>query len=135
MQGNMDMEKLAIVIIHPIVGSTADKTGLVNIERNFIEDKSAWSPRSVEGARIVKNYKDPNCNLVITTLKGSDLDFALSRMLLYPKSPGAVTWMDERIEEQILGGTGDLRSIIQTTTSSVDDNTTYTLMVGNYTGN
>lgn len=134
MQGNMDMEKLAIVIIHPIVGSTADKTGLVNIERNFIEDKSAWGPRSVEGARVVKNYKDPNCNLVVTALKGSDLDFALSRMLLY-KSKGDVTWMDERIEGQILGGTGNLRSILQTTASSVDDNSTYTLMVGNYTGN
>lgn len=135
MTGNMDMEKLAIVIIHPIVGTTADKTGLVNIERNFIEDKSVWGSRSVEGMRIVKNYKDPNCNLVITALKGSDLDFALSRMLLYPKSNGNVTWMDERIEGQILGGTGDLRSILQTNVSSVDDNATYTLMVANYTGN
>ena len=135
MQGNMDMEKLAIVIIHPIVGSTADKTGLVNLQRTFLEDKSVWSGKSVEGVRIVKNYKDPNCNIVVTVLKGSDLDFALSRMLLYPKSNGAVTWMDERIEGQILGGTGDLRSILQTSTNAVDDNTTYTLMIGNYTGN
>ncbi|MGL6023693.1 MAG: hypothetical protein ACRC0F_03680 [Cetobacterium sp.] len=132
---NMDMEKLALIISHPIVGSTADLTGLVDLERTFIEDKSSWSAKSVEGIRVVKNYKDTNCNLIVTVLKGSNLDYALTRMLLYPKTLGLTTWMDERIEDQPLSGTGNLRALIQTSSKLVDENSTFTLMLSDYTGN
>ena len=76
---SMDMEKLSLTIIHPVVGSTVGLKGLVDIERNFIEDKSDWTGRAVDGLRIVRKYTDPNCDLVVTVLRGSDLAYALKR--------------------------------------------------------
>lgn len=129
------MEKLSLTLIHPIVGSTVGMKGIVNIERNFIEDKSSWTGRAVDGLRIVKNYADPNADIVVTTLRGSDIDFALNRALLYPKTKGSCTWLDERIEGKIKGGTGIVESIIETSTNMTDENATYTIRLTNYTGN
>ncbi|HBJ79731.1 MULTISPECIES: hypothetical protein [Fusobacterium] len=131
---SMDMEKLSLTIIHPIIGSTAGMQGIVNIERNFIEDKSSWRARAVDGLRIVKKFKDPNCDIVVTTLRGSDIDYALNRALLYPKTVGSCTWTDERIEGKYKGGTGVLESIDETTTNTTDENAVYTLRLTNYTG-
>lgn len=130
----MEMEKLSITIIHPIVGSTHNLKGLIDIARNFVEEKTAWSPRSVEGLRIVKKFQDPNCDLEITTLRGSELDYALSRALLYPKAKGSATWLDERIDNQYKGGTGVLESIDQQSDKSTDDNSVYMLKITNYKG-
>lgn len=130
----MEMEKLSLTVVHPIVGTTANMEGLIDIERTYIEDKTSWSAKSVEGLRIVKKYKDPNCNLVVTVLRGSDMDYALSRALLYPKTKGSATWLDERVDNQYKGGTGILEAIIQTSDKASDENAVYTLMMSKYTG-
>ena len=131
---SMDMEKLSLTIIHPVVGSTVGLKGLVDIERNFIEDKSDWTGRAVDGLRIVRKYTDPNCDLVITVLRGSDLAYALKRSLLYPKTKGSCSWLDERIDGQSLAGTGILEAIEETQSKASDENEVYTLRLTKYTG-
>lgn len=132
----MDMEKLSLIVIHPVVGTTADSQGLMNIVRAYHEDKVMIGDRSVEGLRITKNYKDPNCILTVTALTGSDLDAKLSRTLLYPKrfAEGGVTWTDKRVDNNIKGGTGIVESIVQTSLDSTADTQEYTIYVSKYVG-
>ena len=129
---SMEMERLSLIVIHPIVGSTASLEGLVNIEPAYLEDKETWSGKSVEGKRILKKYKDPNINITVTVLRGSDMEVALSRALLYPKAKGSASWLDERIDGVIKGGTGVLEAISQTTDNLTDENAQFILRMSKY---
>lgn len=129
---SMDMEKLSLTVIHPIVGSTASLEGLVNIETAYLEDKEVWSGKSLGGKRVLKKYKDNNCNLTVTVLRGTDMENALSRALLYPKAKGNASWLDERVEGFVRGGTGVLEAISQTSDNKTDENAQFILRMSDY---
>ncbi|MGL4998544.1 MAG: hypothetical protein ACRC5T_06195 [Cetobacterium sp.] len=130
----MDMERLSLIVIHPMVGSTASAEGLVNIKRDFIEERTKISARSVEGLRVTQKFKDPNCTLTATVLTGSDMDAALSRALLYPKTKGSVTWLDQRVDGILRGGSGQAESIEQMSYDPTAETQDYVINVSKYVG-
>lgn len=130
---SMEMERMGLSYVHPVVGNTSNAEGVVDIEIALVEDNITFSQKSVEGIRIVKNYKDSNRKLNVTVLRGSDLDLMLERALLYPKSKGPLTWFDERIEGFKKGGTGVCEGLMRTTDKLSEETNVYVFFITKYT--
>lgn len=103
---NMDSKKLFFTMVHTYLGSISDNSNLLNVTSEPISDSFEVREPGVGGGRVVNNKADTGRKLTVEVQVGSPLELFLRRAGRYKNTDFTCMWSDERVSDNIQGGSG-----------------------------
>jgi len=106
-----DSKKLFFTMVHPNLGSISDNSNLMSITSEPISDSFEVRDPGVGGGRVRINKADTGRKLTIEVQTGSQLELQLRRAMRYKNTDFTCMWSDERVSDNIQGGSASECSV------------------------